>query len=231
MGALLFLLAVAAHYAILAVEATAEVAQREVEARLLAQQAELKALKAQVDPHFLFNSLHSISALTATDPRRAREMCVLLSDFLRASLGLADKQSIRLEEELMMTRHYLAIEQVRFGPRLNLELNIEDEALPCLVPPLLLQPLVENAVTHGLANLTESGYVRVEARRNGSRLKVAVENTFDPEAPSARRNGLGVANVRKRLALRHGELASLSVSSDRDRYRVLLEMPAEEASS
>ena len=129
-----------------------------------------------------------------------------------------------------MTRHYLAIEQVRFGPRLNLELNIEDEALACLVPPLLLQPLVENAVTHGIANLTENGYVRVEARRDGGRLRVVVENTFDPEAPSARRNGLGVANVRKRIALRHGERASLSISRDGDRYRVLLEMPAEEAS-
>jgi hypothetical protein len=226
-GVLLYLLAAALHYVLLALESSRAAERREMQARILAREAELKALKAQVDPHFLFNSLHSISALTSADPGRAREMCVLLSDFLRRSLGLGERTSVPLEEELSLARDFLAVEQVRFGPRLRVEEVVDEAARQCRVPPLLLQPLVENAVRHGIANLVEGGWIRLEARSTDGGLEIAVENNFDREAPAPRRNGLGLANVRKRLEVRYGSAARLEVRVLEDRYRVELELPAE----
>jgi len=228
-GMFLYLLAVAFHYVLLAVEASRQAERGEMEARVLAREAELKALKAQVNPHFLFNSLHSISALTTADPARAREMCVLLSDFLRKTLGLGEKSSIPLEEEISLVDSFLAVEKMRFGSRLRIQQAVEEDSRHLLVPPLLLQPLVENAVTHGVANLPEGGWIRLEARRAGGGLSIVVENVFDPETPSRRRNGMGLANVRKRLEARYGAGASLNVRVADDCYRVEVTLPAEEA--
>ena len=144
-GFLLFDLSAAFHYALMAFETSRQAQAREMQASILAREAELRALKAQIDPHFLFNSLHSISALTASDPAKAREMCVLLSDFLRSSLKMGDRERIPLGEELALARNFLAIQRIRFGARLNVEEDVTDGAASCPVPPLLLQPLVENA--------------------------------------------------------------------------------------
>ncbi len=227
-GVLLYLLAVAFHYILLASEARREAERREREARVLASEAELRALKAQLNPHFLFNSLNSISALTSADPAGAREMCVLLADFLRRTLGLADRAAIPLGDELALARGFLTIEQVRFGPRLSVEEDIEPSAAPCLVPPLLLQPLVENAIKHGVASLPGGGFVRLEARRAGARLSVAVENLFDPECAAKKATGVGLANVRRRLETRYGDTASVRIFTNNNRYRVRISLPAEE---
>src|SRR3989440_2306274 len=119
-GVLLYLLSVAFHYVLIAMEDSRQAEAQAVEARVLARDAELKALKAQVNPHFLFNSLNSISALTSIDPARARDMCVLLGDFLRLTLGLGEKTSVRFSEELDLLQKYVAIEKVSFGTRLTM---------------------------------------------------------------------------------------------------------------
>lgn len=227
-GVLLYLLSVAVHYVLAAAAARKEAERREREARMLASEAELRALKAQVNPHFLFNSLNSISALTSVDPGGAREMCVLLGDFLRHTLGLGERAMIPLRDELAMVRNFLAIERVRFGARLRVEEDVENAAEACLVPPLVLQPLIENAVKHGIANLAEGGLVRLEARRENGGLTVAVENAFDPEYIAPRKNGLGLANVRRRLETRYGERAALRIFTNGERYRVRLSLPPEE---
>jgi LytS/YehU family sensor histidine kinase len=200
-----------------------------MEARILARDSELKALKAQVNPHFLFNSLHSISALTATDPRKAREMCIMLAEFLRATLGLGEKTAIPLRDEISLTRSFLSVEKVRFGDRLNLDERIEPEALDYLVPPLLLQPLLENAVAHGVSNLTEGGWIRLQISRGtgAGSLAIQVENNFDPEMPPRRRNGTGLRNVRQRLETRYGEQATFASWTEGDRFRVAMEFPTE----
>src|ERR1700683_1618040 len=182
-GVLLYLLAVGFHYVLLAVEASREAEARVMQASVLARAAELRALQAQVNPHFLFNSLNSISALTSSDPARAREMCILLGDFLRRTLGLGEKLSIPLEKEMSLTHAFLAVEKIRFGARLHMEESVDTAALPFHVPPLLLQPLVENAVAHGVANLVEGGWIRLHVKLEGSALQIAGENLFDPEAP------------------------------------------------
>src|ERR1700741_5395592 len=226
-GILLYLLAVAFFYVLLAVQQSQEAKEREMKAGVLARDAELRALKAQVNPHFLFNSLNSISALTSSDSAKAREMCVLLGDFLRRTLGLGEKAAIPLEEELSLIRSFLAVEKVRFGARIQMEENIDKDALSVPVPPLLLQPLVENAVVHGIANLVEGGWIRLDVRASDGRLSVVVENAFDPDAPPRRKGGVGLANVRQRLAARYGTQASFEAKANGDAFRVSISLPAE----
>ena len=226
-GILIYLLSVAFHYVLIAMEESRRAETQANEARVLARDAELKALKAQVNPHFLFNSLNSISALTSVDPAKAREMCILLSEFLRMTLGLGEKSVIPLSEELALLDRFLAIEKVRFGVRLRVEENIQEESKTLLVPPLVLQPLVENAVVHGIANLPEGGVVRIVSQCQDGRLFMTIENSFDSEATTVRRNGMGLLNVRKRLEGRYGTDASLRVDSQADQFRVELSMPAE----
>ncbi|HZT30326.1 MAG TPA: histidine kinase [Bryobacteraceae bacterium] len=227
MGVLLYLMMVGVYYVILAEQQSREAERREQEAHILAREAELRALKAQVNPHFLFNCLHSISALATSDGPRAREMCVRLSDFLRATLRLGERDAVALAEELELARGYLAIEQIRFGERLRLEEEIDAECGSCRLPPLLLQPLVENAIKHGIAGLLEGGWVRIEARRREGFLQLAVENPFDPGSAAPPRSGLGLALVQRRLSARHGASARLDVRILDHRYRVELSLPCE----
>ena len=224
-GVLLYLLAVALHYVLLSFQTSREAESRMHEARVQAREAELKALKAQINPHFLFNSLNSIGALAPADGARAREMCLRLAEFLRATLDLAEEEIIPIEEEMALARTYLEVEQVRFGQRLQVAQDIEEGCGECDVPPLLVQPLVENAIKHGIATLVEGGEISMRGRRSADSLRFVIENPFDPEAPSTRKNGIGLANVRNRLEARYGSAARLEVQVEQDRYRVTLSLP------
>jgi two-component system sensor histidine kinase AlgZ len=228
-GFLLYSLAIASHYVILEIEESRAAQARVLETSILARDAELKALKAQINPHFLFNSLNSISALTSIDGARAREMCILLADFLRMTLGLGEKALVPLREELELLQRFLAIEKVRFGERLHVDVHIEAQAETCLLPPLLLQPLVENAIIHGVATLPAGGTVRLSAECSGGRLHLSVENSVDPDAPAPRKSGLGLANVRLRLEARYGKDATLRTTAEEELFRVTISLPAEMA--
>jgi sensor histidine kinase YesM len=227
-GVLLYVLSVTFHYVLLAEQASREAQERALEARVLARDAELKALRAQVNPHFLFNCLHSISALTSVDAARAREMCILLAEFLRTTLRVGGQETITIEEELALIRGYLAIEKVRFGARVTMEERVENEAMGLLLPPLLLQPLVENAIRHGIANLPEGGVIGLSVHRNADSVSIVVENSFDPDTPSALKTGLGLENVRRRLHTRYGDDASVSVGTEGNRFSVKLRLPAQQ---
>lgn len=226
-GVLFYLLSISLYYVLMAVEASREAEARALQASVLARDAELKALKAQVNPHFLFNSLNSISALTSSNPAKAREMCILLGDFLRRTLGLGEKSAIPLEEELSLVHSFLAVEKVRFGARIQMEENIDKEAMGFPIPPLLLQPLVENAVVHGIAHLVEGGWIRLDVNASNGLLSLVVENLFDPDAPPRRKGGVGLANVRQRLAARYGNRAGFEAKADGERFRVAISIPAE----
>src|SRR5580693_1182723 len=226
-GFLLYLLSVASHYVILTIEDSNKAEIRVQESSILARDAELKALKAQVNPHFLFNSLNSISALTSVDPARAREMCILLAEFLRTTLGLGEKASVPLSEELSLLHRYLAIERVRFGARLQMEEDLRQISSSLQLPPLLLQPLIENAITHGIANLPEGGTVRLSGQSHNGRVQLAIENTFDTESTPTRKGGLGLKNVRERLEARYGKDANMRVSTENGIFRVDLSFPVD----
>jgi LytS/YehU family sensor histidine kinase len=227
MGALLYLLSAGLHYALLAVETSREAERREAEARTLAREAQLEALKFQINPHFLFNSLHSIAALATLDGARAREMCVKLSEFLRSSLGLENRERIPLEEELALARSYLEVERVRFGERLRVSEQIAPDCRCCAVPALLLQPLVENAVKHGIAGLVEGGEIRIQARSHAGEVIITIENSFDPEAAVPGRLGMGLKHVRRRLAVRYGDAGEVEAGPSDDVYRVRVRLPCE----
>ncbi len=225
LGVLFQAAGLAVHYLLLALERSREAEKAGQALRTLAQEAELKALRAQINPHFLFNSLNSISALTSLDPARARTMCVLLSDFLRITLGLGEKASVSLGEELTLLRTYLEIEQVRFGKRLRVVWEIQEEALALALPPLLLQPLVENAIKHGIAQVAEGGDLRVQAWVEGPTAFIVVENPRDPDEPVAPGLGLGLRAVRERLRGRFGDQARLEVEATPDHHLVRLAIP------
>jgi len=228
LGILFYALAAALHYLGIAWSASREAEKRALELQVLAREAELRALRAQIDPHFLFNSLNSISALTGSDAPAARRMCLELGDFLRRTIELGARDRIPLSEELDLCEGYLRVEQIRFGPRLKVERAVKTAALETAVPPLLLQPLIENAVRHGIAHRVDGGTIRIEADRRGSRLHIAVQNPRDPEAKRRAGAGLGLANVAGRLRTLFGGEARLETSDSGDSYRVLLDLPAPE---
>lgn len=214
---MIYLLSVAMHYVVIE-------AQTSRKSELLAREAQLRALKAQVNPHFLFNSLNSISSLTAADPMRAREMCIQLADFLRTSLRLGERASIPFREELELTQMYLSVEQVRFGGKLQTSIDVEPACGDCEVPALVIQPLVENAVKHGIALLEDGGQILMLGRVVKEGLRFIIENPYDPLAPSSR-SGIGLVNVRQRLEARYGNAARLDVEASDDVYRVTVTVP------
>jgi two-component system sensor histidine kinase AlgZ len=224
-GVLLYLLAIAVHYALLAVEAAREAEHRRLQLEVSTREAELRALRAQINPHFLYNSLNSISALAGSDPAGARRMCVLLGDFLRQTLSVSGHEGIRLADELALADRFLAIEQVRFGSRLQVERRVDAEASDCRVPPLILQPLVENAVAHGIAGLLEGGTIQLDISRQNGSLSIAIENPRDADMPAAARRGMGLDNVRRRLGAMFGNAARLETRVGAESFRVELELP------
>jgi hypothetical protein len=225
LGLMLYFLAAALHYLLGAYEDQQEAQRRALELEIASREAELRALRAQIHPHFLFNSLNSINALIASRPEEARRLCVRLGDFLRRSLTLGSRERIPLSEELELIEGLLAIEKARFGERLNLEVQAGEDVRRCTLPPLILQPLVENAVTHGIAQMLDGGTIRIEARRHGAQVRVTVENPKDPDAADRRGAGIGTRNVRRRLAAIYGNDASMDVASEAESFRVEVRFP------
>jgi LytS/YehU family sensor histidine kinase len=211
---------------LVAFERFTQAERRSLELRVLAREWEIRSLRGQLDPHFLFNSLNSVAALIGSDAQAARRMCYLMAGFFRKSLGLGGQQSIALAEEISLAETFLAIEEVRFGDRLRKKFDIDRDALILAVPPLVLQPLVENAVHHGVAHLVDGGEVMVRARQRDGLLELAVENPCDPDRPPSRGAGVGLANVRSRINTLFGHRGSVDVIAAPDNFRVSIVLPA-----
>jgi two-component system, LytTR family, sensor histidine kinase AlgZ len=222
---LIFLLVATLHYIIIAFEQAQEAERQTLELKLFAQDAELRALRAQINPHFLFNSLNSISALTASDPAKARSMTILLGGFFRKSLELSAQKKIPLQDELAIISDFLTIERVRFGERLKVEQTINENFSASSVPPLILQPLVENAVRHGIAQLIEGGTIHIRCDGYDEQLSLLVENPVDPDRPRRKGTGLGLKNVRSRLDTIYGNDAHMEVEETKEHFRVKLLFP------
>lgn len=200
------------------------------EARVTAQQAQLAALRYQLNPHFLFNALNSISALIVTKRNDdAEHMTEKLSSFLRSSLNAEPSELIPLDEELALTEEYLEIESVRFGDRLGVNVHCSDEACHALVPSFLVQPLVENAVKHGVARSVERVEIGIDAEMTDGALRITVTNSIwmgtALNLPSASGTGVGIENVRHRLQAVFGKRASLTAGPVDDRYIATISIP------
>ena len=195
------------------------------EMQYLAQSAELKALRMQINPHFLFNSLNSINALISQKPEKAREMTTLLADFFRRGLQYGSKETISLSEELSLLTNYLDIELIRFGSRLKIDQQISHSVLQCKMPPLLLQPLLENAIKHGISNTLEGGTIRIVAEQKNKRLFITLENPIDDDMPKNKGTGVGLENVRKRLTTVYGTNGGIQTFREGNIFRVILFFP------
>ncbi|WP_338844560.1 histidine kinase [Massilia sp. W12] len=226
LGALLYLLCCALHYLAAEFEQRRDLEKRELQAQVAAQEAELRLLRSQIDPHFLFNSLNSISALTSANPAGAREMTLRLADFFRRSLHVHADRHISVAQEMLLIEDYLAIEKIRFGQRLQIALSVEPAAQSCLAPPMILQALVENAIKHGIAQLLEGGAIEIKIRTQAPYLKISVSNPVDPDyRPPRGRRGIGLENVRQRLHHAYGHTASAHWRMQAHQFQVELTLP------
>ena len=201
-------------------------AHRESEMRRLVAQAELRALQSQIHPHFLFNALNALYGIIPREAKGARETVLNLADIFRYFLETR-KAFLPLREELRIVTAYLEVERLRLGDKLRVEVDVAPEMLGTPIPVLSIQPLVENAVKHGIAPLSEGGLVRIEARRHTSgALAVSVRDTGAGFAPKARINGVGIENVARRLELSYGPSARLEVNSGPGGTSVSFSIPA-----
>ncbi len=192
-------------------------------------QAKLQMLKMQLHPHFLFNTLNAVSALMHRDVDAADRMITRLSDFLRMSLEKDDRHQVRLESELEFLHRYLSIEKIRFRDRLKVDVEVEPECLAAQVPRLILQPLVENAVRHGIAMRSAAGQLAIQATKDGDRLRLVVADD-GPGLPRSYelRPGVGLANTRSRLEEIYGEDFSFELkNADPSGFEAHIEIPFE----
>ncbi len=203
-----------------------EIESRKVNMEKLAREAELSKLRQQLQPHFLFNSLNSISALIGTKPDEARKMIQELSDFLRGTIKKDDQQYVNLEEELKHLQLYLEIEKVRFGHRLKTEVEHDDQTNKMLLPSLLLQPLVENAIKFGLYDTIGEITIRLEAKAAENHLCIRIQNPFDPETSQPKPGtGFGLNSVHRRLYLLYGRSDLLSTKQNENIFTTELKIP------
>jgi len=195
-------------------------------AQILAQQAQLAAVRARINPHFLFNALHTVGALIGTEPARADQALERLGDLLRYALGADDE--VPFSHEWRFTMDYLEFQQLRLGDRLRVDVEVDDDTRPILVPPLILQPLVENAVRYGIAERQDGGCIRIRARVEQGRLAVSIANdqVADSEASGM---GLGIESVTRRLAALYGQEATLRLNRNGPGFVVLMEVPVRQA--
>jgi LytS/YehU family sensor histidine kinase len=208
------------------VEEEDENRQRKVDAEKLAKEAELYKLRQQLQPHFLFNSLNSISALAGSRPEEARKMIQQLSDFLRGTLRKEDQQWVTLGEELQYLQLYLDIEKVRFGYRLSTVIDAEEKARDMHLPPMLIQPVVENAIKFGLYDTTQEVTITIIAKVNNQSLEITVQNPFDPETSLPNKGtGFGLNSIKRRLYLLYARNDLLETRSENNIFNTILTIP------
>ena len=225
LGYMLYIIYVIFFYAVNYYQGFKEKVRNEGKLISLVKEAELHALKSQINPHFLFNSLNSISSLTMTDPARAQEMVINLSQLMRYSLKHNQKEIVTFQEELENNKLYLNIEKVRFGSKLNPVFEIEEDCFNAEIPNMILQPLYENAIKYGVYEATETVNVITHCRCNNEVLEITISNTFDPDVQSKKGEGIGLRNIRERLQIIYGNPHFLQFSSNKNEFTVTLTIP------
>jgi len=198
---------------------------REASTQVMVKEAELQKLQLQLQPHFLFNSLNSINALIITQPDKAGKMVQQLSDFLRTTLRRADEQWITIAKEIEYLQLYLSIEKVRFGHRLEVRMNLDEQIELWLIPPLLLQPLVENAIKFGLYGTTGQVVIDISTKREGDSLLIEISNPFDEDMQPAEGSGFGLTGLRRRLYLLYARNDLLITQVEQNKFLVRLILP------
>jgi len=225
-GVFIYGIIILSYYLFISLTNLSEKNAKEAQLESLVKETELKMLRSQINPHFLFNSLNSISSLTITDPEKARIMVVKLSEFMRYALSRKDEQPVSLQSELENLRLYLDIEKVRFGDKLTTEENVENDCLDIKIPVMLLQPLYENAVKHGVYESAESVRIFTCAKIVTGYMELTISNNYEPGQTSAKGTGTGLLNVIRRIELTYGNKGSLKTTREDGIYTVKIFIPA-----
>jgi len=224
-GGLIFMLFVLIYYMLIFYNELEEKNRQHETMNRLLRETELNALKSQLNPHFLFNSLNSVSALTITDADAAREMINKLSEFMRYSLKKNEDALLPLRQELKNIARYMEIEKVRFGDRLLCESEVPQDCKDILVPVLILQPIFENAIKHGVYESIEPVSIRTFCRLNNEYLEISVINNFEDDEMNRKGEGVGLANVQNRLQLIYNRADLLTINKENSYFEVVIRIP------
>lgn len=227
-GIIYYAILIAIYYVIFYYSSFRDKQEQEHRMETLVKEAELKSLKYQINPHFIFNSLNSISSLTISNPEKARDMSINLSNFLRKTLADNENQKIKLKEEIDNIKLYLEIEKVRFGERLEFIINVDKDCESYEIPNMILQPIVENAIKHGVYESIEKVTINFACKLEEGFISIIITNNFDPSAVSEIGEGIGLQNIRDRLKLIYGRMDLISISKDVDIFKVSLKIPINE---
>jgi sensor histidine kinase YesM len=200
--------------------------KRSIETEKLAKESELEGLKLQLQPHFLFNSLNSVNALLHVNPEEASRMVLLLSDFFRSSLKKSQDTLITLKEELETVQLYLQIEEIRFSSRLLVEINLQESCTELKLPALILQPIIENAIKHGLYGTTEKVVIQIDASYSANQLILRVSNPYTPEdSMISTGTGFGLKSIYRRLYLIYARNDLMKIEKDHEKFVIQLNLP------
>lgn len=224
-GILIYLLIVSVYYLIISVRELKERVEREASLTAMLREAEINKLRAQIKPHFLFNSLNSVSSLTLTDPPKAQDMVIKLSEFMRYSLSMGEESMSTLKNELYHVGLYLDIEKVRFSDRLMIHQKVDATCENWPIPAMILQPLLENAVKHGVYTMTGPSTVVLNVTCSDEFLNVAIRNEFDPDSAPRKGTGTGLQNVISRMSTIYGRKDLVVLHKGERNFEVELRIP------
>lgn len=224
-GFLLYVLISAIYYLLIYYNNFKAKLLREAELNALVKESELSSLKFQINPHFLFNSLNSISSLSMVSPEKAQDMVINLSDFLRYSLSHKDESLTTFEKELKNIDRYLKIEKIRFGKRLNVEREIGENCIKYFLPGLILQPLMENAVKYGVYESVDQSNIFILSTCSDNLLEVTIKNDYDPDFIGKKGEGIGLRNVKSRMKLQYSRDDLVKISNDETTFSITLYFP------
>lgn len=224
-GVMYYMLLFLVSYFILIYKENKEKKVNEEKLKRIIRESELNILKAQINPHFLFNSLNSVNYLIASDPDKASEMLALLSDYLRYSLRKGDEGLVPFCDEISNCERFLAIEKLRFGEKMILDEAIDKECCNVNVPVMILQPLFENAIKHGVYESLDPIHISTNASIKNGHMDVIISNTFDPDALPRKGAGVGLQNVSDRLSLTFGQKGLLRTAKEDNRFTAVVTIP------
>jgi two-component system LytT family sensor kinase len=225
LGTLIYLVLVLVYYLASSAQKLQERTRQEERLKNLVRESELNMLKSQINPHFLFNSLNSISSLTMSSPDEARDMIIRLSDFLRYSLKHRENAYVPLREEIGRMKDYLAIEKIRFGEKLQYEFKIAGECEDFPVPTMIFQPLFENAIRHSVYESTEPVSIQFICQPEGDVMKTMVSNDYDPGMPGRKGTGVGLQNVKQRIDLAYEGRGVVHWKGEHGKFEVTILFP------
>ena len=225
-GILFYAVAVLVYYLYVYVEQLNEKAANEIHLNRLLRDGELNLLKSQINPHFLFNSMNSVNSLIIKNPEQAQKMLVALSDYLRYAVLATNRDYSYMADEMENIERYLSIEQLRFGDKLLYEQDIDPSALTAKIPAMLLQPLFENAIKHGVYESLETVRIVAKITKDTQYLTIGINNNFDGKGISQKKgSGTGLQNIRERLRLQYGTSATMQTKSEHGVFTVILKIP------